>query len=84
MSITHKMRNVCFLLFFSEVLRYVYIMKTNMNIEYILEMWSGALWEEYFAFDDLSEAIKEKEKMKSSLPRELFRIIKCEWQVIEQ
>jgi len=58
------------------------MIKSSINVEYVLEMWDGGFWLEHFAFDDLSEAINRMEKMKSSLPREQFRVIKCVREVV--
>lgn len=56
---------------------------TTTNTEYIIEMLDGFLWREEYILDDLSEAIKEMNKLKSSLPRNQFRIIKCQWEVVK-
>ena len=57
--------------------------KPSINVEYSIESYNGSLWEEEYSFTRIQEAIDEMEKMKTSLPRKEFRLIRSEWQVIE-
>ncbi len=54
-----------------------------MNTEYIVEILDGHFWREEFVCDDIDEAIQEMIQLKISLPKRRFRIIKCQWQVVE-
>jgi len=54
-----------------------------MNIDYVVEMLDGHIWRLEYSFDNLVEAIKEMNQLKTSLPKRQFRILKCQWEVIE-
>jgi hypothetical protein len=58
--------------------------KPSINVEYFIESYNDnrSFWELEYRFDRIQEAIDEMEKMKTSLPKKKFRLIRSEWQVI--
>jgi hypothetical protein len=59
--------------------------KPSINVEYFIESYNDnrSFWELEYRFDRIQEAIDEMEKMKMSLPKKKFRLIRSEWQVID-
>ena len=61
----------------------VYIVNSNINVEYRIESYDGTKWVEEYAFTRLDKLEEELERMKKSRPNIKFRVIRSEWQVIE-
>jgi hypothetical protein len=55
-----------------------------MLTRYVIESCDGFLWEEEYHFDSLEEAKIEIDKMRSSVNTRKFRIVRQQWEVIEQ
>ncbi len=56
--------------------------KPSINVEYSIESHNGSFWEQEYRFDRIEEAIDEMKKMKQRSPKNKFRLIRSEWQVI--
>ena len=56
---------------------------TNMNIKYVIESCDGFKWEEEYHFASYTEAKMEVDKMRSSVNTRKYRIIRQQWEVIE-
>lgn len=56
---------------------------TNMNIRYVIESCDGFKWEEEYNFASYIEAKTEVDKMRSSVNTRKYRIIRQQWEVIE-
>ena len=57
---------------------------TNMKIRYVIESCDGFLWEEEYHFDSLSEAKIEIDKLRISVQTRKYRLIRQEWEVIDE
>ena len=65
------------------VVCYVLLMKTSFT-RYVIESCDGFLWEEEYHFDTLEEARIEIDRMRSSINTRKFRIVRQQWEVIEE
>jgi hypothetical protein len=57
--------------------------KPSINVEYSIESYNGSFWEQEHRFDRIQEAIDEMKMMKKRSPKNKFRLIRSEWQVLE-
>ena len=55
-----------------------------MNIRYAIESCDGFKWEEEYNFASYTEAKIEVDKMRSSVNTRKYRIIRQQWEVIEE
>ena len=55
-----------------------------MKIRYVIESCDGFKWEEEYHFASYTEAKMEVDKMRSSVNTRKYRIIRQQWEVIEE